>query len=512
MKSSMPVIWAIGGVDPLGVAGIMTDSRAANACNVHCTTIITAVTAQNSHQFYQLNPMKVDSLQAQWHALIEQTQPKVIKIGLLASGEQVTWLVGQLQALKLQLPAMLVVYDPVLLTSSEHQLVDQAMLSLIKRELLPLIDLLTPNVMEASYLAGQPLSTKQDFITLATKLSRDYGIKVLLKGGHLTDQNAADCYVSPEGSSLGREPVASFVMQSPMLDNANIRGTGCAMASLISSHLALGQTVCDALIISKAMINYAIAQSQPLGNSHGGLTAMTSAVSFEYLPTILTLNEYLLAQKSVQGQPFTQYKKPLGLYPVVDGVAWLERLLKLGVKTIQLRAKDLSEHQVEPEIITAIALGQQYQARVYINDYWQLAIKHHAYGVHLGQEDLQLADLSAIKSAGLRLGLSTHGLFEAVVADQLQPSYIALGHIYATTTKTMPSTPQGIENLAQQVKLFKHRRALVAIGGISAARVPSIVATDIGSIALVTAITNASDVEQTVAQLLQQVGDGGTLC
>ena len=109
MKSSMPVIWAIGGVDPLGVAGIMTDSRAANACNVHCTTIITAVTAQNSHLFYQLNPMKVDSLQAQWHALIEQTQPKVIKIGLLASGEQVTWLVGQLQALKLQLPAMLVV-------------------------------------------------------------------------------------------------------------------------------------------------------------------------------------------------------------------------------------------------------------------------------------------------------------------------------------------------------------------------------------------------------------------
>ena len=255
MKSSMPVIWAIGGVDPLGVAGIMTDSRAANACNVHCATIITAVTAQNSHGFYQLNPMTIDSLQAQWQALSDQTEPRVIKIGLLANQEQVTWLADKINELRVNFPQLLVVYDPVLLTSSEHQLVDQAMLSLIKRELLPLIDLLTPNVMEASYLAGQPLSTKQDFITLATKLSRDYGIKVLLKGGHLTDQNAADCYVSPEGSSLGREPVASFVMQSPMLDNANIRGTGCAMASLISSHLALGQTVCDALIISKAMIN-----------------------------------------------------------------------------------------------------------------------------------------------------------------------------------------------------------------------------------------------------------------
>ena len=150
--------------------------------------------------------------------------------------------------------------------------------------------------------------------------------------------------------------------------------------------------------------------------------------------------------------PFASTEKKLGLYPVVDSVEWIERLLKIGVTTLQLRIKDKQPDDVEQEIIEAIKLGKQYHARLFINDYWQLAIKHHAYGVHLGQEDLDIADLNAIKQSGLRLGISTHDEVELQRAKTLRPSYIALGHIFPTTTKDMPSKPQGLKALKHQVE------------------------------------------------------------
>lgn len=129
----------------------------------------------------------------------------------------------------------------------------------------------------------------------------------------------------------------------------------------------------------------------------------------------------------------------LGLYPVVDSVQWIERLLDAGVRTLQLRIKDQRDEEVEADVVAAIALGRRYNARLFINDYWRLAIKHQAYGVHLGQEDLQATDLNAIRAAGLRLGVSTHDDMEIDVALAARPSYIALGHVFPTQTKQMPS-------------------------------------------------------------------------
>lgn len=202
--------------------------------------------------------------------------------------------------------------------------------------------------------------------------------------------------------------------------------------------------------------------------------------------------------------PFASTEKKLGLYPVVDSVEWIERLLKTGVTTLQLRIKDKQPDDVEQEIIEAIELGKQYHARLFINDYWQLAIKHHAYGVHLGQEDLDIADLDAIKKSGLRLGISTHDEAELQRAKILHPSYIALGHIFPTTTKDMPSKPQGLEALKHQVEQTPDFPT-VAIGGISLERVPDVVATGVGSVALVSAITKAPDWQQVTRKLLELV-------
>lgn len=194
----------------------------------------------------------------------------------------------------------------------------------------------------------------------------------------------------------------------------------------------------------------------------------------------------------------------LGLYPVVETVEWIERLLESGVRTIQLRIKDCQEEAVEGQIEEAIALGKRYQARLFINDYWRLAIKHKAYGVHLGQEDLDVADLDAIHAAGLRLGLSTHDDAELDRALALQPSYIALGHVFPTQTKQMPSAPQGLAELSRHIQRLKGI-STVAIGGISIDRVPAVLATGAGSVAVVSAITQAEDWQAATRTLLDLI-------
>ncbi|WP_312122888.1 thiamine phosphate synthase [Kosakonia cowanii] len=197
----------------------------------------------------------------------------------------------------------------------------------------------------------------------------------------------------------------------------------------------------------------------------------------------------------------------LGLYPVVDSVQWIARLLDAGVRTLQLRIKDKRDEEVEADVMAAIALARRYNARLFINDYWRLAIKHQAYGVHLGQEDLATTDLTAIRQAGLRLGLSTHDDMEIDVALAARPSYIALGHVFPTQTKQMPSAPQGLATLTRHIARLGDYPT-VAIGGISLSRAPEVLATGVGSIAVVSAITQADEWQQATRQLLDLAGVG----
>lgn len=193
---------------------------------------------------------------------------------------------------------------------------------------------------------------------------------------------------------------------------------------------------------------------------------------------------------------------PLGLYPVVDSPEWLEKLLPLGVTTIQLRIKNITGKQLELQIQQSIQLAQRYNARLFINDYWQLAIKYGAYGVHLGQEDVITADSTAIYQAGLRLGISTHSPFEIKRALAFKPSYLAFGPIYPTTTKIMPYEPQGIARLHHWVEALDC--PVVAIGGINQQRLPKILATGVSGLAVLSAITKAQD-PVTVAKHLWQI-------
>jgi hydroxymethylpyrimidine kinase/phosphomethylpyrimidine kinase/thiamine-phosphate diphosphorylase len=189
----------------------------------------------------------------------------------------------------------------------------------------------------------------------------------------------------------------------------------------------------------------------------------------------------------------------LGLYPVVDSLYWLKRLLPLGLNIIQLRLKNKTDIELEALIIAAIAISQPYKTRLFINDYWQLAIKHRAYGVHIGQEDLQNTNLTKIQQSGLHLGISTHGCYEFLLAQQLQPSYLAIGAIFPTKTKNMSGQIQGVENLQQLLKLASNI-PVVAIGGINHQRAERVWQTGVDSIAVVTAITESENAEIAVKQ------------
>ena len=215
---------------------------------------------------------------------------------------------------------------------------------------------------------------------------------------------------------------------------------------------------------------------------------------------------------------FAPLVAPIGFYPVVPTAEWVARLLSWGVRTIQLRIKaaDHTPEQIAIEVMAAIAAGKAVAgAQVFINDHWQLALAAGvgsgsgagggAYGVHLGQEDLDAVDISALRAAGLRLGLSTHTPAELARAKAVQPSYLAIGPIYPTTLKVMPYPPVGLENLAAWAKLAAPY-PVVAIGGISLERLPGVLACGVDGVAVVSAITLAADPEQAARDGMTQFG------
>jgi len=199
--------------------------------------------------------------------------------------------------------------------------------------------------------------------------------------------------------------------------------------------------------------------------------------------------------------PFAPCPRKLGLYPVLPSADWVERVLDFGVKTVQLRSKQTDSPELTREIERCVAAGRKHDAQLFINDHWQAALAAGAYGIHLGQEDLREADLNAIAASGTRLGLSTHGYFEMLTALHFRPSYIACGAVFATTTKQMPTAPQGLKRLARYVQLLDGVVPMVAIGGIDAAALPAVLATGAPCAAVVRAVTEAADPAAAVAAL-----------
>ncbi|MCS6203486.1 thiamine phosphate synthase [Shewanella baltica] len=346
-----------------------------------------------------------------------------------------------------------------------------------------------------------------------------------------------------------------FWLASQRVNTRHNHGSGCTLSSAIAAVLAQGFVLQDAVVVAKAYVSQGLSAAIGLGQGPGPL-ARTGwpndlsryakirlccdnginqhlDVGNDLVATVLSATDQATAQVRIASTPpqnilshgFKVLDADLGVYPVVNDLAMLESLLAAGVKTVQLRIKtdtsgstsaapaesnlgepELIGSELEAQIQTAIALGKHFNAQLFINDHWQLAIKYHAFGVHLGQEDLAVTDLAAIQAAGLALGISSHSYFELLLAHQYSPSYIALGHIFPTTTKQMPSAPQGLAKLKHYVALLQGHYPLVAIGGIDLTNLAKVKATGVGNIAVVRAITKAKEPLAAFAELSQAWG------
>ena len=181
-------------------------------------------------------------------------------------------------------------------------------------------------------------------------------------------------------------------------------------------------------------------------------------------------------------------------YPIVDSAAWVSRLTGVGAKLIQLRIKDKDDAALEREAREAWAICHQAGAQLILNDYWRLAIDIGADYIHLGQEDLDTADMPTIRARGIRVGISTHDDAELTRALKLEPDYVALGPIYPTILKAMRFGPQGLDRIGEWKRQIGNI-PLVAIGGLNVERGRACLAAGANIVSVVTDITLNADPE-----------------
>ncbi len=463
----MVTILTIGGLDPQGAAGVALDLRVIQGLGAHGSVLITAVTIQNSFDFQGAEPIQSSTLLAQWALLREKFSPAAIKLGMIADESTMAAVASIIHDFSGP-----VVCDPVMAASAGPGLWTKAMTECFVRQILPRVDLVTPNRPEAQALSG---ISGNDAELAAWFLN--HGAKtVVIKGGHGSD-TARDWFADHR---------RSFALQSPRLPG-EFRGTGCFLATAAAVYLGTGQLTCEAVVLAKARLNRAMAH--PLDQAGGRVLPMPEPGK-GFGPEDLPCVRELFTDGRILD--FAPVDRPIGVYPIVSDLSEMNAMLVAGIKTLQLRNKSASGDELRRIIKVAIDACRERDCRLYINDHWQLAIELGAYGVHLGQEDLDHADLAAIAEAGLRLGISTHCYFEARRAQAINPSYLALGPIFATTAKPMPFEPQGIEKAFEWVKWFGDR-PIVAIGGIKHDDLEALAKTGISGVAVISDILRATD-------------------
>ena len=457
-----PIIWSIAGTDSGGGAGLAADQRAADALKVHLCPIVAAVTAQNTVAVTQVCAVAPELLDAQLAALATDLPPSVIKTGLLGSAANAQVVARWTDRLRQRGPVQLVI-DPVLRATTGTSFADDALLQAYREELLPRANVLTPNQREA--LALLPDATPGDLPAMARALQALGPDTVCITGGDAQHPLALDWLHTPHAKGW---------LSLPRVPTPHHHGTGCTFASALAAGIARGFVAADAAVLAKMATAHALRHARAIGQGAGPVCALSG---FELAPD-------LLPHLSLDEQPplhwLTRQRAPdPGVYAIVDSAERAQAVLRASptVTTLQLRMKrpahmadDRWQALLNDSIQRCQAAADAAGVGLFINDHWQAALTAGARALHLGQEDLlalAAADRQRLQQAranGVRLGLSSHSLWELCRSAALAPDYIACGPIWPTTTKDMPWLPQGLDNLAWWTHMSP--APVVGIGGI----------------------------------------------
>lgn len=511
LHEQRPIVWSIAGSDSGGGAGIQADLRAFNLFGVHGCTAIAALTAQNSTAVKSIEATSSHMLDAQLAALAEDLPPLVIKTGMLASPENVRVVAKWVDHLKAQNPnkPVALVVDPIRRASTGMAFADEALRQAMLEELIPRATLVKPNLKEALWLlTGQDHIrhdlTPADSPELAKQLCQLGAQAVIITGGdHIESTH-------PWAEDWLQTSHVCGWLGLPRIHSTTTHGTGCTFTASAAAALALGFCVADAAILAKMATTNAV--------QHGYIAGQGAGVA-QIKPDFAlqqSLIPYLRAKRASEPEPFAPLQDNwMGLYPVVDSSEWVKRVIDAGVKTVQLRIKaqdprllnETGQLFLSHEIKQSVEYARAAQVQFFVNDYWQLALEHGAYGVHLGQEDLpEEHDLAALRQAGIRLGVSTSSIWEVCIARSLNPSYYACGPVYETSSKDVAFETQGESNLAYWCHVLD--KPVVAIAGITVERSQQVMRCGAQGAALISAITQAVNPEQAIHDLQVAIAQG----
>lgn len=256
-----PSILTIAGFDGSGGAGIQADIKTISALGCYATSVLTALPVQNTLGVKNVYPIPAAVVQEQINTICEDLLPDAIKIGMIHTAEQVSVIAECLQ----QYPELPVILDPVMVSSSGQLLMQADAIKALKELLLPRVTLLTPNMDEASVLAGMEVRNLEDMYLAGAKILELGCPALLLKGGHLDQAELTSLYFAADGR------IRPFKM--PKIDSQNTHGTGCTLSAAIAAYLALGHPLEEAIALGQDYVQKALIKGKDVytGKGHGAL-------------------------------------------------------------------------------------------------------------------------------------------------------------------------------------------------------------------------------------------------
>ncbi|KAF6139375.1 hypothetical protein GIB67_026217 [Kingdonia uniflora] len=461
-KHRPPHVLTVAGSDSGAGAGIQADLKACAALGVYCSTVITAVTAQNTVGVQGVNAVAEDFVEAQLRSVLSDMQVDVVKTGMLPSIGVVEILCKSLK----EFPVQALVVDPVMVSTSGDVLADSSILVGFRGELFPMADIVTPNLKEASaLLGGVELKTVAD-MHFAAKAIHDLGPRnVLIKGGDLpASLDAVDVFFDGENC---------YELRASRINTRNTHGTGCTLASCIAAELAKGSLMLPAVQVAKRFVESALDYSKDIviGSGPQG-----------------PLDHFLKLKSSVNSSSRGAAFNPssLLLYAVTDSgmtKKWsrsmtdvVKAAIEGGATIIQLREKDVETREF---MELAKACGEICRSRgipLVINDRIDIALACGADGVHVGQSDMPTRVARALLGPEKIIGVSCKTVEQALQAWADGADYIGCGGVFPTSTKANNLTI-GLDGL--KTVCLASKLPVVAIGGIGIGNALSVM--DIGA-------------------------------
>ncbi|PIN16477.1 Phosphomethylpyrimidine kinase [Handroanthus impetiginosus] len=492
-KVRVPHVLTVAGSDSGAGAGIQADLKACAARGVYCSTVITAVTAQNTVGVQGVNVLNEDFVREQLNSVLSDMRPDVVKTGMLPSPGIVKVLCESLQ--EFQVRALVV--DPVMVSTSGDVLAGPLILASFREELLPLADIVTPNLREAStLLGGLPMETVADMRS-AAKSIHDIGPRhVLVKGGDLlASADAVDVLFD------GKE---FYEFRSTRIKTLNTHGTGCTLASSIAAELARGSSVLSAIKIAKRYVESALDYSKDIliGGGRQG--------PFDHL---MQLKNNALSLRV--GRPFDP--SDFLLYAVTDTAMnkkWgrsmgdaVKAAIEGGATIVQLREKDAETQDFLEAAKTCVEICRSHGVPLLINDRIDIALACGADGVHVGQSDMPARVARSILGPDKIIGVSCKTPEQAEKAWTDGADYIGCGGVYPTNTKENNITVglDGLKTVCLESKL-----PVVAIGGIgisNAKPVMELGVPNLKGVAVVSALFDRESVSTEAQNLLRVIVD-----